>query len=65
MAGLQKAKKTKKQRKYGRNALYCERYRREHRREKSHLRRIAAHLKKFPSDHYAATMLVQYKTLAG
>jgi len=45
-----KAKKTKKGRKQGRNALSCQRYKLEHRREKNKLRRLAKHIKKHLGD---------------
>lgn len=49
----QKAKRTKKQRKYGRNAAFCARYRAEFRAEKSQLKRLRKHSEKFPDDHCA------------
>jgi hypothetical protein len=63
----QKAKKTKKQRKHGRANRNQQnaRYKAERRHEKSHVRRIAKHLKRFPNDHYATQMLAQYKLKAG
>ncbi len=66
----QKAKKTKKQRKHGRNATrgtgrQNARYKAEHRHEKSHVRRIAKHLKYFPGDKAATAALVTYKARAG
>ena len=67
VAAIQKAKKGKKQRKHGRNAKSGQngRYKTESRREKSHVRRITKHLKRFPDDHYASTMLTTYKKKAG
>ena len=50
-----KAKKTKKGRKQGRNALSCQRYKLEHRREKNKLRRLRRVLKRNPNDTNAAT----------
>lgn len=47
------AKKSKKQRKVGRNAASCARYKNEHRREKNKLRRLTKHLALFPNDHCA------------
>ena len=67
VAAVQKAKKTKKQRKHGRNSKGGQnaRYKAESRREKSHVKRIARHLKRFPDDHCAASMLTTYKKKAG
>jgi len=42
-----KAKGSKKGRKYGRNLKKCARYQLEHRKEKSHVRRIRRHLSKY------------------
>jgi hypothetical protein len=56
------SKKGKKQRKHGR----CKRngqaaaYRAERRHEKSHVRRISAHLEDHPNDHYARQMFSTY-----
>lgn len=50
----QKAKKTKKQRKFGRNAAYCLRYRNSHRREHNKIKRLRKHLSRFPNDKVAA-----------
>jgi hypothetical protein len=49
----QKAKKTKKQRKFGRNAAFCLRYRNSRRREHNKLRRLKKHLARFPGDAIA------------
>ncbi len=54
---VEKAKKTKKQRKYGRNAKYCEVYARTHRREKNKMRKLKKHLIRFPMDKTAAKAL--------
>lgn len=43
----------KKNRKYGRNKKFCERYRLEGRREKNRKIRLARHLKRFPDDGVA------------
>ena len=45
-----KAKKSKKQRKVGRNAQYCLLYRNSHRREHNKIKRLQKHLKRFPGD---------------
>lgn len=47
------AKKSKKDRKWGRNAAYCLSYKNSNRREKNKLRRLAKHLKRFPGDKIA------------
>jgi hypothetical protein len=49
-ASLQKAKGSKKNRKYGRNKKQCEVYRNENKREKNKVKRLLRHLKKYPSD---------------
>lgn len=49
----QKAKKTKKQRKFGRNAIYCAHYLRTHIREKNKIKRLKKHLVRFPDDKCA------------
>ena len=46
----EQAKKTKKSRKFGRNKVFCERYRREGRREKAKTRQLKKHLARFPDD---------------
>lgn len=45
-----KAKKSKKQRKVGRNSAYCLRYKNSHRREQNKARRLKKHLERFPND---------------
>lgn len=45
-----RAKSSKKNRKYGRNAVSCLRYKNSHRREHNKLRRLKKHLKKCPND---------------
>ena len=47
-------KKGKKNRKYGRNANFCLRYRNEDRRAKNKARRLRRHIAKFPNDKQAA-----------
>lgn len=56
MAGI-KAKGGKKNRKVGRNAKYCERYRAEGRWLKNKLRRLRSHLKRQPNDRQALKAL--------
>lgn len=48
-----KAKRSKKQRKFGRNAEFCARYRLEMRAEKSQLKNLRKHVLRFPDDHCA------------
>lgn len=59
----QKAKKTKKQRKYGRNAAYCLRYRSSNRRERNKLKRLSKHLVRFPDDVTALAAVERCKLL--
>ncbi|HYT42967.1 MAG TPA: hypothetical protein VEP90_11535 [Methylomirabilota bacterium] len=47
------AKKSKKQRKVGRNAEYCKFYAVTKRREKNKLRRVKKHVARFPDDKVA------------
>lgn len=53
MVGVQKAKKGKTQRKWGRNKLSCTAYRNSHRREHNKIRRLKKHLVRFPHDAIA------------
>ena len=53
MSGLQKAKKSKKQRKHGRSKDYCKIYALSHRRERNKVVRLKKHLKLFPDDRCA------------
>lgn len=50
---MAKAKQSKKQRKWGRNALSCASYQNANRRERNKLLRLGKHLKRFPSDKVA------------
>ena len=50
---VEKAKKTKKQRKHGRNSVYCKVYAITHRREKNKIRRLKKHLIHHPLDKTA------------
>lgn len=52
-----KAKSGKKNRKWGRNKAFCERYRREGRQELNRIRRIKRHLRKYPNDLQAIMAL--------
>jgi hypothetical protein len=49
----QKAKKGKKQRKWGRNKIYCSYYALTHKREKNKIKRLKKHLVRFPQDQCA------------
>jgi len=53
----QKAKKAKKQRKYGRNAAYCQYYTATNRREKNKSKKLKKHLTRFPNDKVALKAL--------
>lgn len=56
MGGL-KAKKGKKNRKFGNNKVYYTRYKNEGRQEKNRIRRIKRHIKKQPNDLVAQEVL--------
>ena len=68
---VQKAKKTKKQRKHDRNRKrggQNARYIAEHRHAKSHYKRILEHLKRYAAhgaDKVANEAVIRYKALAG
>jgi hypothetical protein len=53
----QKAKKSKKQRKLGRNAVYCQYYAATNRREKNKIKTLNKHLARFPDDKVALKAL--------
>lgn len=55
--GVQRAKKTKKGRKHGRNKSACQLYRGRQQRERNKARRLVRHLKKFPADNVAVAAL--------
>lgn len=57
MAGLHKAKKSKKQRKNGRNAVFCDIYRRAMRAEHSKLRTVRKHVVRHPGDAVAVATI--------
>jgi len=59
MAG---AKATKKQRKWGRNALFCAAYRNRNQREKNKVIRLKKHLLRFSADTCAEKALLLAKT---
>lgn len=54
---VQKAKKTKKQRKHGRNADFCKRYRLSNRRERSKVARLKKRVLRFPQDLVAVAAI--------
>jgi hypothetical protein len=65
---VQKAKKTKKHRKHGRNKLSCQRYVSEKRREKNKVRRLKKHIKRYDTngnDKCAQECLRHCKVVAG
>lgn len=63
MAGLHKAKKSKKLRKVGRNAAYCLQYRNLNRREKNKLLGLRKHLIRFPLDGVAKIAVDRCKAI--
>ena len=65
MAGLHKAKKSKKLRKVGRNANSCLRYKNENRQEKNKIKRLVKHLAKFGNDNCAKKAIVNCKIALG
>jgi len=65
MAGLHKAKKSKKLRKVGRNAAYCLQYKNLNRREKNKLVRLRKHLDRFPLDGIAKIAVDRCKATIG
>lgn len=63
--GLHKAKKTKKQRKYGRNAAYCLSYKNRNVRERNKIVRLRKHLARFGGDRCATTAVDRCKAIIG
>lgn len=57
MASVSGPKGSKKNRKFGRNKVFCEAYRRSGRREKNKARRIERHLRIYPGDGCAREAL--------
>ncbi len=53
----------KKNRAHGRNKLKCLIYRTSHRKEKSHVRRLRRHLRKFSGDRVAVAALERYEAM--
>ncbi len=62
---VHKAKKTKKQRKYGRNASYCLSYKNSNRRERNKLVRLRKHLARFGGDRCASASVDSCKAVLG
>ncbi len=58
-----KAKKSKKQRKVGRNANYCAFYKLSHRREHNKVKRLKKHLVKCPGDKCAEAAIERCNAL--
>lgn len=58
-----KAKKSKKQRKVGRNAAFCQYYRNTNRREKNKIKRLKKHLISFPTDRCAKDAIDRCKAV--
>ena len=54
---MEQAKKSKKNRKTGRNAVYCKFYAQTHRRERNKIVKLKKHLKAFPDDKCAQDTL--------
>jgi len=48
-------------RKYGRNEIKCQIYRSQHKREKSHIKRITKHISKHPKDKQAKKALLVWQ----
>ena len=65
MAGLHKAKKSKKNRKVGRNSNYCLVYKNTNRREKNKVKKLMKHLAKFTNDNCAKVALGNTKVVLG
>lgn len=57
MAAKQHQQSKKGGRKIGRNRVECERYRKQGRREKNKLRKLARHVRDFPNDEAARRAL--------
>ena len=58
-----KAKKSKKQRKMGRNTVFCKIYALSHRREHNAVKRLRKHLNRFPGDNCAKRALDDCKAV--
>ena len=65
MAGLHKAKKSKKLRKVGRNSAYCLIYKNTNRREKNKIKKLIRHLAKFDNDNCAKVAYGNCKVIVG
>jgi len=65
MSGLHKAKSSKKNRKHGRNADFCSRYKNTNRREKNKVKKLTKHLATFVNDRCAVHALTNLKKILG
>jgi hypothetical protein len=63
--GLHKAKKTKKQRKFGRNAASCLSYKNSNRRERNKIVHLRKHLSRFAGDRCATAAVDRCKAVLG
>lgn len=59
------AKDSKKQRKVGRNAIYCKAYANTNRREKNKIKKLQKHLIRFPDDKAAKDAIANCKVAIG
>lgn len=59
------AKKTKKQRKFGRSAVYCLFYKNTNRRERNQLKRLKKRVTAHPNDRCALAALEHCKVVLG
>lgn len=65
MSEQHRAKKTKKNRKHGRNALFCKSYRNSNRREKNKAKKLARHLAVYANDNCAKVSLGNCRVILG
>lgn len=59
----QRAKSGKKNRKHGRNLIWCKAYRSRRQREKNKVKRLRKHMLRHPADHVAAECLSVCKAI--
>lgn len=62
---IHKAKSSKKRRKYGRNASYCQHYKNSNRRERNKVVKLTKHLAIFSNDYVAKNALAACKKILG
>ena len=60
-----RAKKTKKNRKHGRNSVFCLYYKNSNRREKNKVKKLTKHLARFVNDNCAKVALGNTKVVLG